>query len=131
MVCKTNRETILIKITRQTQSRAEKAEQRVQENPCTRSPTNQGKPFHPALPETGIVLVLGLSVCLPTAPALSSLPRAPHPPHLLPGAAVAEEAADLSPGEGPRGARVPVTRQHVGAESFEPTRAQRSERQNT
>lgn len=134
MVCKTSRENILIKITRQTESRAEKAERRVQENPCARSPTNQGKRFHPALPETSILFVLGPSMCLPTAPALSTLPRTaghPHPPYLLPDVVVTEEAADLSPGEGPGGVRVPVTRQHVDAESFELARVQCSKRERT
>lgn len=43
---------------------------------------------------------------------------------------MAEEAADLSPGQRPGGVGVPVPWQHVDAESFELTRVQCSEKQS-
>lgn len=56
-------------------------------------------------------------------------PEAPQDPHLLPDVVVAQEAADLSSGQGPGGIWVPVSRQHFDAESFELTRVQCSGKQ--
>jgi len=95
------------------EGRDRKAEHGVQENPCK--------------PRTVPSRASRTRRC--TAPARSTSAQkaeAPRRPHLLPDVVVAEEAADLSPGQGPGGVRVPVTREHVDAESLELTRVQRS-----
>lgn len=62
--------------------------------------------------------------CLPTG-----TPRHPRAPYLLPDGIVTKEAADLSPGEWAGGVWVPVTWEHINAESFELTRVQCSEKE--